>query len=88
LTRYFVDHLLILDTAVWRPGDNLNVTSALHGGFFIRLQNTPAYLLILGELCNRLDDLNYQRVSHLIEPMRESQTTLVIYVNHHTDVKI
>ncbi|MFQ3220408.1 MAG: molybdate transport system ATP-binding protein [Paraglaciecola sp.] len=45
-------------------------------------------LLILDEPCNGLDDLNRQRVLRLIERICESQTTSVIYVNHHPDDKI
>jgi molybdate transport system ATP-binding protein len=45
-------------------------------------------LLILDEPCNGLDDLNRQRVLRLIERICESQTTSVIYVNHHADDKI
>jgi hypothetical protein len=44
----FVDHHLILDTAVRRIGDNLNGTSALHTGFY-----RAAFGSMLNTLFNR-----------------------------------
>ncbi|MCU4675075.1 molybdate ABC transporter ATP-binding protein ModF [Catenovulum sp. 2E275] len=45
-------------------------------------------LLILDEPCLGLDELNRQRVLALIEKICQSQTTTVIYVNHHAGDKI